>query len=142
MWMSRSGLSASRNRSCAITTFATSSFIGVPRKIMRSMRRRDKTTEVRSPRLDRSITYGVYSVGMTDCSSAFGLNFVSFREPVEDLLLRQAARYLHDAADLFQLSVQLPRIYPALFPLYCPPVIELLHSCRQFLLLGHCPVDM
>ncbi|MND03133.1 hypothetical protein D3C83_228120 [compost metagenome] len=56
--MSRPALSASRNSSCAMMMFATSSFTGVPRKTMRSMSIREKMSYVRSPRLDRSITYG------------------------------------------------------------------------------------
>jgi hypothetical protein len=40
-------------------TFATSSSISVPRKMMRSMRSREKTSYERSPREDRSMMLGV-----------------------------------------------------------------------------------
>ena len=61
--MSFPGLSASRKSSCAMTTFATSSSISVPRKMMRSMSSRENTSYVRSPRLERSMIEGMKMVG-------------------------------------------------------------------------------
>jgi len=39
-WMSRPGLSASRKSICAMIMLATSSLIGVPKKMIRSIRSR------------------------------------------------------------------------------------------------------
>ena len=58
-WIGFSGLSASRNSSCAMMMFATSSLIGDPRNTMRSISKREKMSYVRSPRLERSMIYGM-----------------------------------------------------------------------------------
>src|SRR6476661_1138017 len=117
MWMSFSALSASRNNSCAITTFATSSLIGVPRKMMRSMRSREKTSYVRSPRLERSMTYGVYRVGIGSSSSVLGLDFIFFHQPFEDFVFGDAALDFLETSALFQLRVKLSGIQSAFFGL-------------------------
>ncbi|MNL79313.1 hypothetical protein D3C87_2058870 [compost metagenome] len=56
--MSLEGSSASRNRSCAIVRLATASSIGVFKKMMRSLSRREKMSKARSPRLVCSTTMG------------------------------------------------------------------------------------
>src|SRR5580765_2226277 len=57
-WMSLSGSSASRNNICAMTRFAISSSIYVGRKMMRSLRSREKMSNARSPRGVCSTTIG------------------------------------------------------------------------------------
>src|SRR6476660_8586745 len=56
--MSLSGSSASKNSICAIARLATLSSIGVPIKMMLSLRRREKMSYARSPRLVCSTTIG------------------------------------------------------------------------------------
>src|SRR5512133_1304314 len=69
--MSLSGSSDSRNRSWAMTTLATSSSIGGPRKTIRSLSRREWMSYARSPRWVCSITIGI---GMYGIAAPFGLS--------------------------------------------------------------------
>src|SRR3954451_9391071 len=63
MLMSFSGSSDSRCSSCATTTFATWSSIGVPTKITRSRSRREEISTAPSPRASCSTTIG--TIGMS-----------------------------------------------------------------------------
>src|SRR5438105_8504871 len=58
MWMSASGSSASRKSSCATMRFADCSETSVPRKTIRSRRRREKMSNERSKRPSDSTTIG------------------------------------------------------------------------------------
>src|SRR5215831_17872505 len=61
--MSLSGSSASRNSIWAITRFASSSSMKVGRKMIRSLRRREKMSNARSPRGVCSMTIGTSATG-------------------------------------------------------------------------------
>src|SRR5687767_1293057 len=60
--MSLSGSSASRKSICAMTRFASSSSMKVGRKMMRSLSRREKISNARSPRGVCSITIGTKAI--------------------------------------------------------------------------------
>src|SRR4029453_17967938 len=62
--MSLSGSSASRYSIWAITRFASSSSMKVGRKMMRSLRRREKMSNARSPRGVCSTTIGTRAIGV------------------------------------------------------------------------------
>src|SRR5262249_39397916 len=70
--ISLSGSSLSRNRNCAITMLATSSLISVPRKTMRSLSRRLKMSQLRSPRcvVSTTVGYGMKSLARSRVAMA------------------------------------------------------------------------
>src|SRR5438477_13107773 len=63
--MSLSGSSASRNKSCAMTRLASSSSMNVGRKMIRSLSRREKMSNARSPRGVCSTTIGTKAIGLS-----------------------------------------------------------------------------
>src|SRR5439155_15451637 len=64
IWISLPAPSASRNNSCAMMMFATSSSISDPRNRIRSSSNREKMSYVRSPLFERSTTYGIDNLDM------------------------------------------------------------------------------
>src|SRR5215208_7630365 len=78
---------------------------------------------------------------MTDCSSAFGLDFVSFHEPLEDLVLCEAALDFLEAPALLHLRIELSRVYSALLCLFRQPVVDVLLGRGELLPLGDCLDD-
>src|SRR6266536_824733 len=52
-----------RNNNCATVTFATMSSMGVPMKMIRSFKRREKMSQPRSPRGVDSTTLGIMPLG-------------------------------------------------------------------------------
>src|SRR5262249_14666688 len=62
--MSLSGSSASRNSIWAMTRLASSSSMKVGRKMIRSLRRREKMSKARSPRGVCSTTMGTKAIGL------------------------------------------------------------------------------
>src|SRR3989442_3048675 len=60
--MSLSGSSASRKSICAITRFASSSSMNVGKKMIRSLRSREKMSNARSPRGVCSMTIGTSAI--------------------------------------------------------------------------------
>ena len=142
MLMSRSGLSASRNSSWAMMMLATSSLIGVPRKMMRSMRSREKMSYVRSPRLDRSMTYGridghsaflvLREIGERPEQPALRVLYqVLLAQPGEHLVLGDAPLELLESPSLLQRRVHLSRLRAALLRHVRHPLIDVGFGSRE-----------
>src|SRR5256885_1434961 len=92
--MSLSGSSASRKSICAITRLASSSSMKVGRKMMRSLSRREKMSNARSPRGVCSITIGTRAIRLLLLASSvrdmgLGVNGCVLDEEVERLALAQ-----------------------------------------------------
>src|SRR5687767_10072722 len=86
--MSLSGSSLSRNSSWAMTMFAISSFTAVPRNTIRSLSRREKMSQPRSPRWVCSMTVGMMKLLIG--GSVGGISLLRFgdRSPGNDQIKR------------------------------------------------------
>src|SRR6266700_5236207 len=77
MLMSLVASSLCRNNSCATVTLATMSSMGVPMKMIRSFKRREKMSQPRSPRGVDSTTLGIIPLGSRISARPF-IHFGSF----------------------------------------------------------------
>src|SRR3970282_1424114 len=87
--MSLSGSSASRNSIWAMTRFASSSSMKVGRKMIRSLRRREKISNARSPRGVCSIPIGTRPIGNLLAVRRLRMDRGVLDEEVERLALAQ-----------------------------------------------------
>src|SRR5881396_2086957 len=100
--MSLSGSSASRNKSCAMTRLASSSSMNVGKKMIRSLSRREKMSNARSPRGVCSTTIGTKAIGLSfEPLASLHMDVRVLDQEVERLLLAEPA------AKVFQVSALL-----------------------------------
>src|SRR4051794_32980715 len=102
-----SGSSDARNNSCAMITFAMSSLTSWPRNTMRSLSRREKMSQPRSPRCVCSTTVGMMLMAprlYPDGRGDLRLLFRVARFQREDLLAQRPAFCRVDHGDVARIT--------------------------------------